>query len=338
VYVVYKHTCPNGKVYIGITGISPARRWQRGKNYITNSYFYRAIQKYGWDAIKHEILFDGLSKEEASSKEIELIALYKSNQRDYGYNICSGGEINIPSEETRMRMGNSRRGKKHSTEARLNMSKAAIGKPGTMTGKHHTEEAKKRIAANQQKTVVYQYTRYGKFIATYESVSEASRQTNISREAITGVMSLTNSHKSAKGFIFIKEKFNMTNYYETIINVKKELTKHTNNLAEIKPILEDFNEALADMYKLITAEQIKVNEMLEPVMQEVNKIKALLPKNLEAIHLPTLENTESVVLCPNVSLLAGVENDTFIEKLAAEIMTRINSLNTIIINIKTEEN
>jgi group I intron endonuclease len=335
VYVVYKHTCPNGKVYIGITSISPARRWQRGKNYITNSYFYRAIQKYGWDAIKHEILFDGLSKEEASSKEIELIALYKSNQRDYGYNICYGGEINIPSEETRMRMGNSRRGKKHSTEARSNMSKAAIGKPGTMTGKHHTDEAKKRIAANQQKTVVYQYTRYGKFIAKYESVSEASRQTNISREAITGVMSLTNSHKSAKGFIFIKETFNMTNYYETIINVKKELTKHTNNLTEIKPVLEDLNEALADIRKLITVEQI---ETLEPVMQEVNKIKALLPKNLEAVHLHRLENTEPVVLPPNASLLTGVDNDAFIEKLADEIMTKINSLNTIIINIKTEEN
>ena len=127
----------------------------------------------------------------------------------------------------------------------------------------------------------------------------------------------------------------MTNYYETLINVKKELMKHTDNLTEIKPVLEDFNEALADIYKLITVEQIKVNEMLEPVMQEVNKIKALLPKNLEAVRLPMLENTESAVLYSNASLLTGVDNDAFTEKLAAEIMTRINSLNTI---TKTEEN
>lgn len=31
-YTVYKHTSPNGKVYIGITKLSVERRWQEGKN------------------------------------------------------------------------------------------------------------------------------------------------------------------------------------------------------------------------------------------------------------------------------------------------------------------
>ena len=26
-FCVYKHTCPNGKVYIGITGKKPKHRW-----------------------------------------------------------------------------------------------------------------------------------------------------------------------------------------------------------------------------------------------------------------------------------------------------------------------
>lgn len=32
-YVVYKHTCPNGKVYIGITSQKPEHRWKKGKTF-----------------------------------------------------------------------------------------------------------------------------------------------------------------------------------------------------------------------------------------------------------------------------------------------------------------
>ena len=322
-YCVYKHTCPNGKVYIGITGLSPARRWQRGKNYISNTYFYRAIEKYGWDNIKHEILFESLTKEEASNKEIELIAFYRSDKRDFGYNICHGGEINIPSEETRLKMGNSRRGKKRSVEARLNMSKAAMGKPGTRTGKHHSEEAKKRISAKQQKTKVYQYTRYGKFISEYESVSEAARQTNIGREAITSVMNPDNFHKSTKGFIFTKEMFKMTNYQEILMNVKKELTNQRNDEIKLKQVLEDFNEAIADLQSLITTEQVKVKEILKPIAVELDQIKTLLPKKFTVPDIATLEATKlDYLLSPN--LLDSLANN-------------LNTL-TLIINIKLEEN
>ena len=332
-YCVYKHTCPNGKVYIGMTGISPARRWQQGKNYITNTYFYRAIQKYGWDNIKHEILIEGLSKEEASAKEIELIALYKSDQRNCGYNICSGGEINIPSAATRLKMGNSRRGKKHSPEAKLKMSAVAIGKPGTMTGKHHSEEAKKRISASQQKTKIYQYTRYGKFIADYESICDAARQTNLLRETIAAVASPNNSRKSAKGFIFTKETFTMVKYHEALINVRKELEKQN---AEIKPILEDFDVALSEMHKLISAEQNKTAELLAPVREELNKIKSLISKNVKCQSPAILDNSKINILPVIPSALAPADTDAVLEKLADKIISKLNSITTIIINIQTE--
>lgn len=92
IYCVYKHTSPSGKVYIGITCQKPEKRWNNGNGYKHNEYFWRAIQKYGWDNFEHEILFSDLSKEEAQVKEKNLINKYKSNIPEFGYNISSGGE------------------------------------------------------------------------------------------------------------------------------------------------------------------------------------------------------------------------------------------------------
>ena len=99
-YKVYKHISPNGKVYIGITKRNVEDRWNDGKGYKGNEHFYRAIQKYGWNNFNHEILFENLTKEEACQKEIELIAEYKSNNFEYGYNICAGGEGRLDSRQT----------------------------------------------------------------------------------------------------------------------------------------------------------------------------------------------------------------------------------------------
>ena len=91
-YCVYKHTFPNNKVYIGITSLNPLRRWNNGNGYCRQQFVFNAILKYGWDNIKHEILYSGLTKEDACQKEIELIARYKSNNLDFGYNVSLGGE------------------------------------------------------------------------------------------------------------------------------------------------------------------------------------------------------------------------------------------------------
>lgn len=100
-WTVYRHILPNKKMYIGITGQRPKKRWQNGNGYITSDYFYRAIQKYGWGNIKHEILYENLSKEEACKKEIELILKYKTTDRKNGYNRTFGGETPVLTEETK---------------------------------------------------------------------------------------------------------------------------------------------------------------------------------------------------------------------------------------------
>ena len=76
-YSVYCHTTPSGRKYVGIS-CAPEKRWNHGKGYEKNYLFDRAIKKYGWDKIKHEILCEGLSLDEAKATEKELIAIFRS--------------------------------------------------------------------------------------------------------------------------------------------------------------------------------------------------------------------------------------------------------------------
>jgi len=86
------HTSPSGKRYVGITKQKPEQRWGKGRNYKNNHYFTSAIDKYGWDNFTHEILFQVDSLEEAKALEIESIAKYRSDEREFGYNISKGGD------------------------------------------------------------------------------------------------------------------------------------------------------------------------------------------------------------------------------------------------------
>lgn len=129
-YLVYIHTFPNGKVYIGMTGQRPEKRWQNGEHYEKQSLMYRAIKKYGWDNIKHETLIKGLTFEEAEQKEIELIKQYKSNNPKFGYNLCDGGHCRksyVTSEETRQKLSLINKGKKRSLETRKKYSISKLG-------------------------------------------------------------------------------------------------------------------------------------------------------------------------------------------------------------------
>lgn len=123
-YKVYKHTFPNNKVYIGITKNNVSRRWINGNGY-NSQYVYRAIKKYGWGNIKHEVLFENLTKEEAEQKEINLIAYYKSNQTQYGYNVSGGGNhAGIMAEKTKEKLRQIHKGKVLSETTKEKIRKA----------------------------------------------------------------------------------------------------------------------------------------------------------------------------------------------------------------------
>lgn len=233
-YTVYMHTSPSGKRYVGITSLPVEKRWQKGKGY-RNQVFYRAIQKYGFDNIKHEILFEGLTKEEAEQKEIELIAYYNTTDYCYGYNVDYGGNSvgkhseetkrkigeasrNI-SDETRKKMSDSRKGKHHteetkqkirekntglikghhSEETKQKMSEKRKGKNNGMYGKTHTDEV--RVLLSELKSVpVKQYSLKGELIAEYKSITDASNAVNGNKGNIASCCK--NNQKTACGYIW----------------------------------------------------------------------------------------------------------------------------------------
>ena len=93
-YFVYMHINKiNNKKYIGITcRKKPEYRWGKNGNSYKGQVFKTAIDKYGWDNFEHIVLFENLCAEEAYNKEQELIHEYKTNQKEYGYNLSIGGE------------------------------------------------------------------------------------------------------------------------------------------------------------------------------------------------------------------------------------------------------
>lgn len=157
-YCIYKHTCPNGKVYIGITGGNPLDRWKSGKGYENNLHFYRAILKYGWDNIKHEILLDSLTQKEAAHYETELIAAYESTNPQFGYNISCGGEIG-------------RKGIKQSKESYVQAWE---------TRRRNGNDIPWNKGISTGGNAVAQYDKHGNYIAVYQSARQAACMTGIS--------------------------------------------------------------------------------------------------------------------------------------------------------------
>lgn len=202
-YVVYKHTAPNGKCYIGITCQNPPeKRWKNGKAYRSNKHFTNAIKAYGWDNFEHEILYDKLTKEEAEQKEIELISYYNSTNQNNGYNIENGGSsIGKHSEETKIKISNANKGKKISDEQRRIMSEQRKGMKLTeewirnrtiaQTGLKRSKETKQKISEAVSRAVICINDR-----VIYKSLSEASELTNAS---IYHISSCCHKNRKAAG-------------------------------------------------------------------------------------------------------------------------------------------
>lgn len=169
-YTVYKHTCPNGKIYIGITSMPVEKRWDCGRGYAKNPHFSAAIKKYGWMNITHEILAAGLCKKDACNMEIDLIQQYSATDRRFGYNLESGGFTPTVSDETRSKQSAAKKGCRPwnigipcTDETKEKISKALTGRKASpvsaetreklrkaSTGRALSDEARRKISESKK--------------------------------------------------------------------------------------------------------------------------------------------------------------------------------------------
>lgn len=130
-----------------------------------------------------------------------MIAEYKSNQREFGFNISSGGESKSGtkiSEWQKKRISEANKGKIVSEETREKLSIASkrtwsnpefvqhmreinTGKNNHMYGVKMSDEDKIKRKA---KTVV-QYTKDGEFVSVYISIRDANSKTGVHRGDIS---------------------------------------------------------------------------------------------------------------------------------------------------------
>lgn len=187
-WCVYVHISPNKKYYVGITSQKPNDRWKNGKGYDYNSYFTRAIQKYGWDNFQHEIVASNLTEEEAKNFEKILIEKLKSNIRKYGYNLSAGGDG--VSGVQRFGEDNSFYGKHHSDESRKKISKSRMGKYcgkdnpnfGHKLSNERIEEIRKSKSVS-----VCQFDLDMNFVQEFSSTKEAENATGDNHSLISRV-------------------------------------------------------------------------------------------------------------------------------------------------------
>lgn len=233
-YKVYRHTTPSGKMYVGITSKKNVRRrWRQGAGYKCNIHFTNAINKYGWDNIEHEILLDGLTREEAELAEKLFIGYWDLTNRDKGYNVSQGG--NIMSEETRHKIAEAHTGFRHTDEAKQKISMAnrgrtrseetkrklseqLSGKRNPNYGKRWSEEEKAKMSEARKgvplkddhrqniikataKRVVQLDWSTEEVIAIYESTREAERMTGVRHGNISACCK--GNVKTAGGYLWI---------------------------------------------------------------------------------------------------------------------------------------
>lgn len=164
-YAIYCHTTPDGKKYIGMTNMPIKTRFGNGNNYPTPR-FRKAIEKFGWGNIKHEILEYGLSEEQASESEIKYISLYNTLNPNYGYNIATGGTHgHVPNrtitKETKLKLSIAHQGMKASAQTRKKLSDSHKG------------------LDNHQSKAVLKMSLDGYVLDEYESLTIAAEQNGI---------------------------------------------------------------------------------------------------------------------------------------------------------------
>ena len=205
-YVVYRHIFPNGKNYIGVTCVVPyTRRWRAGSSYKKQEKMYRAIQKYGWDNIQHEIVCEGLTRTKAAIMEQELISVFDSVRNGYNVSTGGGGTYGIPcSPNTKAKISAANTGKVPSEKSRHNLDDYRNNHGAWNKGGHLTPEQYRKIAGERKQRCNRAITAFDPVsfaeIAHFVSASEAAKHFGVSKNVISRCAN--GGRKTSAGFVW----------------------------------------------------------------------------------------------------------------------------------------
>lgn len=161
--IIYKATNKiNGKCYIGQTTEILNRRMQRHLLSKSRLYFHCAIRKYGEENFNWTILEVCMSKEDMNDKEKYYIKLFKSNEKEYGYNLTDGGTDCNHTDSTKKKISEANKiriYKPHTEETKRKISESKKGKKPKRLSYLHTDETKRKISEKKKGSIVTQNTR-----------------------------------------------------------------------------------------------------------------------------------------------------------------------------------
>lgn len=98
IYSLYIHIVPKeisgydwDKYYVGITKQDLTKRWGTNGHGYYGQPFWNAINKYGWNNLKHVVVSNLCTELNACELEQDIITYLKSTNQKYGYNVHAGG-------------------------------------------------------------------------------------------------------------------------------------------------------------------------------------------------------------------------------------------------------
>ena len=195
----------NNKIYIG-QAVDIEKRWGDHRHGLTNRcnenrHFINAWKRDGEENFEFTVLLECEESDLNMYEEYYIFELMTYDPR-VGYNKDYGGKSGRPTEETKRKIGEARKGKQLSEETKRKISEAKKGKycgeKNPNYGKQLSEETKRKISENMSKPVVQIDPTTNKIVKVWESAKEAGGQGGFTPSAITACC--RGERKTHKGY------------------------------------------------------------------------------------------------------------------------------------------